>query len=574
MKRLTAWSLPALLLLIVVGCSKDDSLVTGPVANDQQQKKVDKPPAIMWEGWQNLDWTSLRAPSPVVKSYPALPSKMKLAKTMNGDVVVMSEGFENGFAGWTTVATLPNGSPGGGFPGHSEWAWYVGQNDPYTALYLPPSVLSHNESLAHSGTKGASALEALPTYHQLYRDITLPLVGDLKIQFWMRWKNGEPAGHQLWADPLQDIIITLRDPANDAVLKTLFQASSISPELPAFSGVGGSMAEAFYVQQTIVIRDAQHPFPYETVRLCFDVNGGVYPMLADLDDISIIQNVTNHPPVANAGSDQTVECASPSGASVTLDGTGSTDEDNDDLTYSWTWTGGTASGATPTVTLPLGSHEITLTVDDGKGGTATDVVVVNVVDTTPPVVTLNGASEVTLECPAPYVELGAVVTDACDPNPSLDITGSVDSHTVGDYTITYTGKDASGNTTVVTRTVKVVDTTPPVISSVTATPNSLWPPNHKLVAVTVGVNASDNCGSVTSAIVGVTSSEADNGIGDGNTSDDIQNINGLSVDLRAERSGNGGGRIYTIKVRSADPSGNYAEKTVEVIVPGDNGKKH
>jgi hypothetical protein len=148
---------------------------------------------------------------------------------------------------------------------------------------------------------------------------------------------------------------------------------------------------------------------------------------------------------------------------VTLDGSGSSDADGDPLTYTWAWTGGSATGLTPTVTLPLGSHEITLTVDDGKGGTSTDNVTVNVVDTTPPIISLNGPSEVTLECPVTYTD-PTTVTDACDPSPILTVDGTVSGHTPGTYTLHYTAKDASGNQSTATRTVKVVDTTPPVIN--------------------------------------------------------------------------------------------------------------
>lgn len=85
--------------------------------------------------------------------------------------------------------------------------------------------------------------------------------------------------------------------------------------------------------------------------------------------------VRNQPPVANAGQDQTALL----GTAATLDGSGSSDPDGDTLTYTWTCSFGTATGSNPSVTLPVGSHNITLTVDDGKGGTAQDTVVVKVV---------------------------------------------------------------------------------------------------------------------------------------------------------------------------------------------------
>ena len=95
----------------------------------------------------------------------------------------------------------------------------------------------------------------------------------------------------------------------------------------------------------------------------------------------------NQPPLAQAGPDQTVECRSPTGAPVTLDGTTSSDPDSDPLTFRWTDSFGTAQGPTPNVTLPLGAHTVTLTVEDGNGGSASDTVKITVADTKPPTAT-------------------------------------------------------------------------------------------------------------------------------------------------------------------------------------------
>ncbi|HET7216803.1 MAG TPA: PKD domain-containing protein, partial [Vicinamibacterales bacterium] len=91
----------------------------------------------------------------------------------------------------------------------------------------------------------------------------------------------------------------------------------------------------------------------------------------------------NQAPFAFAGTDQTLittRCT----AFVTLDGTLSSDPDGDPLTFSWSGDFGTATGATTSVELGPGIHTITLTVDDGRGGIATDTVVITVVDNTPP----------------------------------------------------------------------------------------------------------------------------------------------------------------------------------------------
>lgn len=89
----------------------------------------------------------------------------------------------------------------------------------------------------------------------------------------------------------------------------------------------------------------------------------------------------NSAPVANAGPEQTIELGDGGTATATLDGTGSSDPDSDPLTYTWTgdFAGGRATGATPTVVFnTVGSHTVTLSVDDGQGHTATATTVVHV----------------------------------------------------------------------------------------------------------------------------------------------------------------------------------------------------
>ena len=67
-------------------------------------------------------------------------------------------------------------------------------------------------------------------------------------------------------------------------------------------------------------------------------------------------------PTANAGSNQTLSGTSASGASVTLNGTTSSDPYGCPLTFSWTGTCGTATGPNPTVTCGLGTNYESLTV--------------------------------------------------------------------------------------------------------------------------------------------------------------------------------------------------------------------
>ena len=98
-------------------------------------------------------------------------------------------------------------------------------------------------------------------------------------------------------------------------------------------------------------------------------------------------------------------------------------------------------------------------------------------------------------------------------------------------------------------------------------------PDHRMVPVTIGAQATDNCGAVTCEIIGVASSESANGTGDGNTSPDWVITGALTVNLRAERSGPGDGRVYAITARCTDAFGNSATNTISVTVPHDQAKE-
>ena len=105
---------------------------------------------------------------------------------------------------------------------------------------------------------------------------------------------------------------------------------------------------------------------------------------------------------------------------------------------------------------------------------------------------------------------------------------------------------------------------PPALN-VQVSPNTLWPPNHHYVTVQAAFTASSDTAAVT--LVSVTSNEPDNGLGDGDTAQDVVIVDNDTVQLRAERSGTGTGRVYTLTYRATNVCGNTTTATAAVRVP-------
>ncbi len=118
-----------------------------------------------------------------------------------------------------------------------------------------------------------------------------------------------------------------------------------------------------------------------------------------------------------------------------------------------------------------------------------------------PVITVLGANPLTNECHVAFVDPGFTALDDCTPTPTLTTNNPVNANVPGTYTITYVATDANGASATNTRTVVVVDTTPPVVACANVT-ISLTGLSVSITPAQVYASGSDTCG--TPILVAVT----------------------------------------------------------------------
>jgi len=220
-----------------------------------------------------------------------------------------------------------------------------------------------------------------------------------------------------------------------------------------------------------------------------------------------------------------------------------------------------------------GQHEVTLTAIDNHDESASCTTTITVVDNIPPVLNQPELPVLEGECSVTVSSIPKAM-DNC----AGEIIGTTNDPLIysqqGTYTVNWQYKDEYGNTSFQTQTVIVKDATPPIITSLTASPNILWSPNHKMIPVSIDAVVQDNCDpNPITTIYSISSNEPVNGTGDGDTAPDWEITGSNVVYLRAERSAKGSGRLYTITVECTDINGLSSYKDVTVTVPHDKKTK-
>ncbi|MGH9967461.1 MAG: Ig-like domain-containing protein [Pyrinomonadaceae bacterium] len=225
----------------------------------------------------------------------------------------------------------------------------------------------------------------------------------------------------------------------------------------------------------------------------------------------------------------------------------STAEGGSNLVYTFTRTGPTVSA---------------LTVNFSVGGTAAF----------PADYSQSGAA--TFTPPTATVNFGAGNSTA-----TVTVTPLTDCEVEGPETVQFTVTPGAGygvgSPSSATGTItNTPDSAPPTITLDPNVQMTLWPPNHQYQTVEVTdfvLSASDSCDPSVNLnsvyILKITSDEVEDGAGDGNTLNDIViAADCKSAQLRAERSGSGDGRVYTITFKVKDAAGNFTTATAKVTV--------
>jgi YVTN family beta-propeller protein len=315
----------------------------------------------------------------------------------------------------------------------------------------------------------------------------------------------------------------------------------------------------------------------------------------------------NRPPEGNAGPDLSIVSQDLTG--ITIQGV-ATDPDGDALEYRWldgeievsSWSSVGTNGEAHLILsqiplLDVGEHILTLEVRDNET-TVRDMMTLTVGNSAP-CATASGTGTFQINTP---IVVGGQISDFDGDlltyewlvGEEVVFTGEVQAPLdgspialdeymlpalpLGVHSVTLRVADETNPPVTAQFTVDVIDTVAPTLSPVSNL-TMLWPPNHTMRDIEIWANATDNSGMPVTISVIIASSEAQNGLGDGDTTPDwtepvIDQLSGLiTFQLRAERFGGGKGREYTVLVNALDSENNSSQAQLKILVPHDKRAK-
>ena len=137
-------------------------------------------------------------------------------------------------------------------------------------------------------------------------------------------------------------------------------------------------------------------------------------------------------------------------------------------------------------------------------------------------------------------------------------------HYFGMDSFTFKANDGHSDSNIATISITIKH--PPDCTHASASPNLLWPPNHKMRSIQITGVTDPAGGTINIQVTSIKQDEPVNGLGDGDTSPD-----GIAqpLQVRSERSGTANERVYHIGFIASDEAGSTCTRTVTVCVPHD-----
>jgi YVTN family beta-propeller protein len=377
-----------------------------------------------------------------------------------------------------------------------------------------------------------------------------------------------PSGAFAYVANLLSNDVSVIDTATNTVVATVPVGGF--PRVIAFTPDGASAYVSNFNDNTISVIDTAT----QTVTTTFAagsrpwgiVIGALPPVSLTVNNASV--TVNEGQTATNSG---TVHDAD--GGAITLTASVGTVVNNGDGTWSWSFP----------ATDPAQSQTVTITAmaNDGSASPASVTFALTVGDVPPSVLSVTNNGPILVGGSALITVNAADTTGGNDTlayefdcnndgifeiGPQAGNSATCTFATAGPHIVNVRVTDGEGGATLGSTTVLVnLD-----CSHATASPNLLWPPNHKLVPIQISGVPDPGGPAATVTVTSIFQDEPVHSPGSGNTGPDGTGVGTSTPSVRAERDGGGDGRVYHIFF-TASANGGSCMGAVTVGVPHDQG---